>query len=389
MIAVSVLAGAAFLAFYILLGYPLVLGFLRFRMRPPVRKDPSYTPTVCALIAVHNGEAFLRAKLESLLAMEYPSGKFSILVVSDGSTDATEEIAREFRSRDVRLMVLPRAGKPAGISAALAAIDAEVILYTDVRQAFDRMALRHLTANLADPTVGAVTGELAYLEESGHGEQATLDLYWRYELWARRKHSEIDSLFNTTGAIYAARRELVRPIPADTLADDAVIPLTIYFQGFRVVSEPAAVAWDRRALTDAEFGRKVRTMAGVWPAFARLPKLFAPHRMWLHFLSHKFGRLILPWTLLMIVGATFALPESPLRATLIWNEAALAALALLAPLVPERLPLRRIFSAARTFLVMNFAAAKSIQVFFRPAEKIWALPTTNVRPLEKKEAAPR
>lgn len=383
-IALAVLCVAAILAFYILAGYPILLARYPFRKAPPVRKDPSFEPTVCALIAAHNGAEFLQSKIDSLLGMDYPPEKFRIVVVSDGSTDATAAIARSYAPR-VELLELPRQrGKASALSAGLQRIHEDVVLFTDVRQTFHRDALRHLVANLADPTVGAVTGELGYLDDAGSGVEGTLDLYWRYELWARSRHSEIDSLFNATGAIYAARRALVTPIPPDTLADDAVIPLRIFFAGYRVVFDPAAIAWDKRALAKAEFGRKVRTLGGVWQAFARMPQLFTrANRMRLHFLSHKFGRLVLPWALLAIVVATFALPPGGLRSALLWNEALLASMALAAPYVPSGLRIKRLFSAARAFLSMNLAAGASIRVFFTPAHQIWASPTATVDRIEK------
>ena len=383
--ALAVLLAAALIALYILAGYPLLLAKYPFHEAPPVQKDPSFTPDVCVLLAVFNGEKQIAAKIESLLAMDYPADKLRILIVSDGSTDRTEEIVGTYASRRVGLLRQERSGKAAGLSSAFSRISEEVVLFTDVRQEFERDALRQLVANLADPSVGAVTGELAYRGDAGHGEQATLDLYWRYELWARSRHSAIDSLFNTTGAIYAAKRRLLAPIPADTLADDAVIPLQIFFQGYRVVFEPEAVAWDVRAsTTEAEFGRKVRTMAGVWQAFARIPALFGSgNRMRLHFLSHKFGRLALRGLRVAIVAATFALGPGPMRTTLLWNEAAILGMALIAPLIPAQLRIKRLFSAARAFLTMNLAAAFSIKVFFGPAQKLWALPTSTAQSLEK------
>lgn len=383
-IALAVLCVAALLAIYILVGYPLLLARYPFRLAPPVKKNAAFEPSVCALIAAHNGEEFLGAKIVSLLAMDYPPEKFRILVVSDGSTDRTPEIAAAHAPRVALLRLPEQCGKAAALSAGLESITEDVILFTDVRQTFDHDALRHLIANLADPTVGAVTGELAYSDEAGSGVEGTLDLYWRYELWARGRHSAIDSLFNATGAIYAARRALVTAIPPDTLADDAVIPLRIFMKGYRVVFDPAAVAWDKRALAKAEFGRKVRTLGGVWQVFARMPQLFTKtNRMRLHFVSHKFGRLALPWTLLAIVLATFALPEGTLRTGLLWNEGALAFMALAAPYVPSGLRVKRLFSAARAFLSMNLAAGASIRVFFTPAQEIWASPTTTVDRIEK------
>jgi cellulose synthase/poly-beta-1,6-N-acetylglucosamine synthase-like glycosyltransferase len=379
MIALAVFAAGLAAALWILAGYPLALARLRFREAPQVRKQPGFTPPVTAILAVHNGERFLRAKLESLLALDYPPNRLEIVVVSDGSTDATDAIAREFAPRGVRLLRAERGGKARALNLALAApLTGEILFFTDVRQPLARDALAQLAANFADPSVGAVTGELRIVQP-GTGEQADLDRYWRYELWARRRHSAIDSIFNTTGCIYAIRRDLVRPIPPDTLTDDAVIPLRAFFAGYRVIFDPAAAAYDYPTVAGGEFRRRLRTLAGLWQVHARFPELFtARNRMRLHFLSHKFGRLALPWALAAAAAASFFLPGL-LRPAALSGETALAALALLDFLRPPP-PLRRLTSPPRTFLAMNLAALAAVAVFCGSAERFWTVTQVDARP---------
>jgi poly-beta-1,6-N-acetyl-D-glucosamine synthase len=248
----------------------------------------------------------------------------------------------------------------------------ELVFFIDVRQPIEPDALKHLVANFADPTVGAVTGELRLLKGE-MGEQADMDLYWRYEVWARTRHSEIDSLFTATGCIYVQRRSLVQSIPPDTISDDAIMPLRAFFRGYRVVFDPEAVAYDYPALPGNEFRRRLRTLAGLWQVHARLPELFtSANRMRFHFLSHKFARLILPWALLTTVLATLALPPSSFRSILAVNELLLFAVALMDMIVARNFPLRRLSSPARSFLVMNAAALISVVVFFVPANRLWA-----------------
>lgn len=368
------------LAAYILIGYPLLLAKISWRQAEPVRKDPGYQPPVTVILAVHNGEQFIRPKLESLLALDYPREKREILVVSDGSWDGTEEIVREYEDRGVRLLRQERAGKSAAVNRGLAAATSEILFFTDVRQPLQPDALRHLVANFADPAVGAVTGEL-HLFQPEQGEQESMDLYWRYEVWARQQHSRIDSIFNTTGCLYALRRNLAEPLPVDTLTDDAIIPLRVFFQGYRVVFDPAAIAYDYPAVAGTEFRRRMRTLAGLWQVHARLPQLFSSsNRMRFHFLSHKFGRLVLPWALLTTVVATWWLPPSQFREALIWSQYAYLALSLLDPLVPRGLPGKRLFSLARTFAVMNLAAVAALAVFFVPAQTLWGSTRVAVAP---------
>lgn len=359
------------LVFFFLIGYPILLAVFPFRTKPPVAKDLSFKTTVTAIVAVYNGAAFVRAKLDTILALDYPRELLQIIVVSDGSTDATDSLVREYADRGVQLISAPHRGKAAAINLAIEHATGETLFFTDVRQPLDRMALRHLVANFADPTVGAVTGEMR-LRRPEDGEQADMDLYWRYEVWARKQHSRIDSVFNATGCIYAMRRNLAAPIPPDSLTDDAVLPMRGFFQGYRVILDPEAIAFDYPALAGTEFRRRFRTLAGMWQVFAGFPQLFSSrNRMRFHFLSHKFARLMLPWSILLIVGATIALPPSNLKWWLLDGEIALVALALLDFVLPRGLSLKRYTSMARTFITMNAASASAIIVLFTKAEKLW------------------
>jgi biofilm PGA synthesis N-glycosyltransferase PgaC len=358
------------LACYLMIGYPLLLWKWRFPSRP-VAKDLNHTPTVSVLIAVHNGEVFLENKLVSLLALDYPPGKLDIHVLSDGSTDATDAIAARFAGHGVQLHRLPRGGKALALNHGMSVAKGEILFFTDVRQKLDPQALRHLAANFADPQVGAVTGELRITTggDSG-GEQAAMDLYWRYELWARTKQSAHFSLFNTTGCLYAMRRQLVRPIPATTLIDDAEIPLQAYLAGYRIVFDPASIAYDFPVAQGTDWTRRMRTLGGMWQVLFRHPRLLLlPHPMWLHFASHKFGRLMLPYALIGITLSTLALPAGYAKTILLWNEAALVILALL-PVNPKS-RLGNLGNKARTFLMMNLAALLSARVFFTDPRRLW------------------
>ena len=380
MAAALLLAIATLVVAYIIIGYPILLSTYRGRFAPAVHKDMSYQSTVSVIVAVYNGEQFLRRKLESLLGLSYPPGLLQILVVSDGSTDGTDAIVKSFANHKVQLIRVPHGGKAAALNAALQRASGDILFFTDVRQEIDPDALSHLVANFADPSVGAVTGELQLLDPARAGQQADLELYWRYELWVRRRHSRIDSLLNTTGCIYALRRSLAEPIPPDTLTDDSVIPLRALFRGFRVIFEEQAIAYDHPTAEGGEFRRKLRTLAGLWQVHVRLPELFTrANRMRFHFLSHKTSRLALPWAILLIYIATLALPASSFRRFLLIDELALVAIALLDRYIPKSFPLKRISSPARTFLTMNAAALLSLTVFFVPAKTLWRPTRVKVR----------
>jgi cellulose synthase/poly-beta-1,6-N-acetylglucosamine synthase-like glycosyltransferase len=263
----------------------------------------------------------------------------------------------------------------------------EILLFVDVRQALDPDALRHLVANFADPTVGAVTGELRFLHALRVGEASDIDLYWRYELWARQQQSRIDSIFNTTGCIYAMRRNLAKPIPPDTLCDDAMIPLHGFLAGYRVIFDPEAVAFDYGQIAGGEFRRKLRTLAGVWQVWVRLPQLFSrKNRMRFHFLPHKFGRLLLPWLVLLGFAATLLMPGGPVRNSLLVGGLAGVLLALLDPLLPREFFLRRISSPAqhpRSASVMTLGILLMMKTSSSKAANAKTSPWRTTRPSRK------
>jgi cellulose synthase/poly-beta-1,6-N-acetylglucosamine synthase-like glycosyltransferase len=379
----GLLAFATLAAFYFMIGYPLLLLWFPGKTRP-VAKNLDFKPTVSVLLAVHNGASFLRPKLDSLLALDYPADRFEILVLSDGSTDETESIAAEYVERGVQCIRLPRGGKPAALNAGIRAAKGEILFFTDVRQKVDPAALTHLVANFADPTVGAVTGELKILhpgQQAQSGEQENMDLYWRYELWVRRRHSALDSLFNTTGCLYAMRASLAMPLPLSCLGDDAVLPLNAYRAGYRIIFEPLSIAYDYATKTGGEWKRRQRTLGGMWQVVRWHPDVFfPPRRMWLHFISHKLGRLLLPWLLILIAVATLLLPAGLPRTLLLCNEALFLFLVLADPWLRSRTWLKRLSSPAHTFAIMNLASLCSISVLFKQPAAIWTPTNVGIMP---------
>ncbi len=276
---------------------------------------------------------------------------------------------------------MPHGGKAAALNAGIVHTSGEIIFFTDVRQPLAPDALAHLVANFADSTVGAVTGEPRFLHENRVGEQADMDLYWRYELWSRLRHSQIDSALVTTGWIYAIRRALAEPIPPDSLTDDAIIPLRILLRGYRVIFEPQALAFDYADIHGGEFRRKLRTLAGLWQVCVRVPRLFTgANRMRFHFLSNKVTRLVLPWAVIGFYAASFTLPPGRFRSAVLIIELIVLALAVLDRFLPRHFFLRRISSPARSFFVVNAASLLSVMVFVVRPEKLWRPTRVNVVP---------
>jgi hypothetical protein len=223
-------------------------------------------------------------------------------------------------------------------------------------------------ATLGDPEVGAVCGHVLFI---GDPEGVHTGMYWRYEKWIRKNQTSLDSLMAGTGCIYAMRRELAAPIPTGTLLDDSYLPLAAFFRGYRFVIDFGAIAYEYPTSLDTEFRRKVRTLAGIYQLIGIFPALLGPgNRMWLHFVSYKFGRLLLPFALLGVAVTSFGLPVIA-AVPAITTQALFYMLAVLDPWVHAPEILKRASSVARTFTVLMAASLCAVSIFFRPPASLW------------------
>lgn len=358
---------------YTYVGYPFCLGVVAFLRRRTWRRAP-FDGTVSVVLVVYNEEANIERRLHELsdsLRACHASG--DIIVVSDGSTDRTAAIAGSLAYLG-QIKVVERKtneGKAAALTAGCQASVADIVVFADARQRWADDALARLLENFAEPRVGAVSGDLAL--ESKPGVMAGVGFYWRIEKWLRRKESQIHAQVGVTGAISAVRRELFRPIPTGTLLDDVYWPLKVVMQGYRVVHDERAVAFDQ--LPDKagdEFRRKVRTLAGNFQLVVRLPAVLLPWRnpLWFQFLSHKLLRLAVPWALAGLLVANILLPGPFYLGTLVVQCLAYClALIGLASVIGKHVPLA---GTAASFLVLNAAAFLAFWVWASGrAERSW------------------
>jgi cellulose synthase/poly-beta-1,6-N-acetylglucosamine synthase-like glycosyltransferase len=346
--------GATALAF-IFVGYGALMSLLA-RLFPRAEKITvgAPLPHVCAVVIAHNEEQRIVARIENLLASEYPAEKLRVLVVSDGSTDAT--VARTQALANPRVSLLAhgeRRGKAAGLNTALAQCTSEIVAFADARQRFAPDAIARLAAHFADPQIGAASGTLE-IDASGSAAGSGVDAYWRYEKSVRRAESRFDSCIGCTGAIYAIRRALFTPIPADTVLDDVVIPMRISVGGHRVTHDPAALAFDPQPLEPAaERIRKRRTLAGNFQMLFRHPGWLLPwrNRLWWQLISHKYLRLLAPICLIAVLCASILLSRHPFYRAALFAQCALYATALIGLAFPG---LRmKIFALPAAFLFLN------------------------------------
>ena len=312
-VAESVVWICGLLLAYTYLGYPLLMWVRAARWPRPVRRQ-DHTPPLSIVVIARNEASRIESRIENLLALDYPRDRYEVWVASDGSADDTAERAGAYRQAGVEVVSFDvQRGKPAVLNELVPRARGEIVVLADARQRFEPGTLKALVAPFADPSVGAVSGELILTANAcGTMVGEGVGFYWRYEKSIRRSESAVDSSVGATGAIYAIRRQLFEPLPPDTVLDDVLIPMRIARAGRRTLFEPAARAYDQAASTAAEeFTRKVRTIAGNFQLFARERWLLNPFQnpIWLQTLSHKVLRLTTPLLLVAMLGANLLLRD--------------------------------------------------------------------------------
>ena len=321
------LVAAAGLGAYTYLGYPAILKLLRVvrkaAPRRPRRRAAEW-PTISVVLPVYNEVEGIAATLEQILAIDYPAERRQILVVSDASTDGTDEIVTRFASRGVELVRLAqRRGKTAAENATRSRLTGEIIVNTDASVRIDPAAVKHLVAAFDDPSVGVASGRdvsVSNLDARlNPGEQA----YVGYELWVRDLETRLSGIVGASGCLYAIRHDLHMHSMPEGLSRDFGAALVAREHGYRAVSVAAAICYvPRSSSLRREYRRKVRTMARGLRTLWHKRTLLNPTRQglfaWMLW-SHKVCRWLLPWMALPVAGALAWLAPGH-----VWAAAALA-----------------------------------------------------------------
>ena len=243
-------------------GYPVVAALAaRLRPAPPLRGN--VLPNVTVIVAAWNEEAVIAARVENLLALDYPADRLEIVVASDASDDGTDALVEEIAAREprVRLLRCPRGGKVAAQNLAVKESRADVVSFSDANCTWAPDALRVLVRSFADPDVAYVCGRLVIREADGTNVEGT---YWRLETWLREQEAATGSITGGNGSIYAVRRSDYQNVDP-RFGHDLSFPYLMVQHGRRAAYEPEALAFEKpsRDIED-EYARKVRMFEHCW-----------------------------------------------------------------------------------------------------------------------------
>lgn len=310
-----------FLVIYSYFLYPLVL-FVIYSLEQ-IRRDLNYLPSrrdrrvaepgvsqipgVTFVIAAHNEEKHIREKLANLRELEYPRERLQIIIVSDGSTDGTNELLSSAADDQIEVILLPsRAGKANGLNTGVAKAKHDILVFSDAATLFASDALIKLVRHFSNPTIGVVCGFLRF--RSSAESQQTEGVYWKYETVLRLMEARLGATLTASGAIYALRRECFRPLTPDVVIEDFVVPMRARQLGYSVHCDPEAVALEYAAPTvSGEFTRRVRLAGGSFRAVKDLVRVRLNPITTLALASHKLLRWVVPFLLILMFAANLFL----------------------------------------------------------------------------------
>ena len=373
---VVVFWAAIFLVVYTYLLYPVLIWLLTIRRKARDYAPLPEWPDLSLIVAAYNEEAVLRAKLENTLALDYPSEKLDIVVISDESSDDTDRIAGEFADRGVRLhRVAERGGKTLAQNAGAGLANGQFLVFSDANSMYAPDALKQLVAPFVDDRIGCVCGELQYANPDDGGAGKGEGAYWRYEQFLKLKESLLSSTLGANGAIYALRRELFEELGSEIISD-FVMPIRVWRQGYRVLYEPKAIATEHSAGSFRdEYGRRrriiSRSLHGLWTQRGVLNP-FSHFFFAFQMFSHKVLRWLVPVLLLVALAVNIPLAEDPFFRLTLMLQIVFYGLAVLGNVLPGRLSRLFPFYVPAYFCAINVGALLGLLHFLTGRrDRVW------------------
>lgn len=371
-----------FIVFYTYLGYGMILFFLvrtkaLFSRKNTLVHEESSLPEVTVLVAAYNEEDFIAEKINNCLAFDYPVGKIRFLFVTDGSTDRTPDVVRQFPQ--VQLLHSPeRKGKIAATNRAMPYVQTPIVVFTDANTIVNKEAIRLMVRHYQSPNVGVVAGEKRIsVREKDAASGAGEGIYWKYESKLKKWDSELYSVVGAAGELFSIRTALFTPVPADTIVEDFFMTLTIAQKGYRIVYEPEACAMEGPSATvGEELKRKIRIAAGGMQAVARLRPLLNPWRFGIlsfQYISHR----VLRWTLaplslplLLVSNILLACTGLLFFQIFLTLQLLFYALVFVGFLLEQRKIKLKVFFVPYYFFIMNYAVYMGFLRFIKGSQSV-------------------
>ena len=372
-----------FLGLYPYVIYPLIVAVLGKLLARRIAGSDEYLPRVTVVTAAFNEAGHIDATVRNKLDQDYPAHLLDLIVVSDESTDGTDDIVARIAQADGRVALLrqvPRQGKTAGLNLAMLRARGEIIVFSDANSIYRASTIRKLVRNFADAHVGYVTGRMLYVNPDGSLVGDGCSAFMRYENALRAAETRLGSLVGVDGGVDAVRRALYQPMRADQLPD-FVLPLSVVEQGFRAVFEPEAILTEDTLTNEtSEYRMRVRVaLRALWALWDKRG-LLNPFRYGLfawQLWSHKVLRYLsfLPLAAALLLN-WFLLSQGPVYILGAVGQIAFALLMVIAMLGPKGLSKSALSRYCFYFALLNWASAVAMTRFLRGQKQILWQPRT-------------
>jgi poly-beta-1,6-N-acetyl-D-glucosamine synthase len=297
-----------FIIVYTYVGYGILL-YIILKLKTVLKGKQApvpigYTPSLTFIVAAYNEAYCIREKIDNTLSLKYPEDKIQYIFVTDGSTDNTADIIKEYPR--IKLMHKDgRSGKIAAVHRAMQEVNTDIVVFTDANTMVNEDALLMMSRHYSDPTVGAIAGEKRVQIDTTADATAGEGFYWKYESKLKKWDSELYSVVGAAGELFSIRTNLYQPVEPDTILDDFMISMHIALKGYRIIYEPDAYAMEKASAdTSEELKRKIRIAAGGVQSTIRLKSLLLPFKqpvLTFEYISHRILRWVLTPYLMILV----------------------------------------------------------------------------------------
>jgi cellulose synthase/poly-beta-1,6-N-acetylglucosamine synthase-like glycosyltransferase len=359
-VALFLFLGSIAIIVYTYIVFPLLL-IVRGLIKPMSHKTDTIVPSVSLIIAAYNESESVEAKIKNIKALDYPLDKFEVIIGSDGSDDGTNELIRKYKDKTIQLFELPRQGKADTLNSIVKQATGDILVFSDANSLYAPDAIQKLVQHFADEQIGGVAGNQRYITTKDTQDNIGETSYWSFDRQLKIWESVGGSVISATGAIYAIRRELFQSVPLG-VTDDFVTSVRVIAQGYRLVYEPNAVAYENVAKDQKrEFRRKVRVMTRGFNAVLFMAELLNPLKYGFYALqlfTHKVLRRLLYIPMILIfLSNIFLLSAGWIYVLTFVSQLAIYTIALLgAWMIRYGIPLPKIVSLI-TFACMVYLAA--------------------------------
>lgn len=354
-----------FINVYNFIGYPvclMIIGLIK-RDKSINLDEEGFTPFVSIVLSVYNEKDVIEKKIDNFLDLDYPEDFLELIIVSDGSTDNTENLVKSFNSERIKLLVQERrSGKTMALNRGVKIARGEIVAFTDANSMFDRCAIRKIVRRFKDPLIGLVTGMIIYFEFDGKKREAISGSYQRYEEMLKRNESKIASVVGADGAIYAIRRELYEPLRPEYI-NDFTHPIQVVLKGYRAVLDSEAICREEVESSDAgEYKRQIRMISQAFFVYiAYIVKLII-NKKWLYaweLTSHKAMR----WLTLIWMAGLFLTNIMLLNAGLLFQSFFIIQIIFFFVTILSAFSNIKILNFLYQFVLVHFAAIMGIYSF--------------------------